>query len=267
MAMATVRRRAVCALAVLVLLCGCCFSVCGATPEQEREALVDVFMEFSCQDSENKLSWRLNSKHEWRKCALDVNSVHFISGNTYSGDNAICAWGGTLHLIGGDRTRCSQSETEPKHAFTMSCKTHRDSAVRKLWEAANANPSDASHSSSSSEPSGVLMYCGRQTTSGERTEVEAGSTEEKGPSGVPEENAHGGGSAGAGPKDAVTEETPPTPSTGGDGGSATTTTTTSSPSGGKHAKGNADGSGTPSVWVRGTLLLLLTAAVACAAGD
>ncbi|RNE95391.1 hypothetical protein TraAM80_10249 [Trypanosoma rangeli] len=70
-------------------------------------------------------------------------------------------------------------------------------------------------------------------------------------------------SASAQPSGTSTSNTP----AGGDGGSATTTTTSSSPSGGKHTKGNADGSDTLTVWVRGTLLLLLTAAVACAAGE
>ncbi|RNE96587.1 hypothetical protein TraAM80_09753, partial [Trypanosoma rangeli] len=72
-------------------------------------------------------------------------------------------------------------------------------------------------------------------------------------------------SASAQPSGTPTSNTPG----GGDGGGATTSTTASSPSGGNHTKDNADGSDTSTVWVRATplLLLLLTAAVACTAGE
>ncbi|RNE98413.1 hypothetical protein TraAM80_08792 [Trypanosoma rangeli] len=100
----------------------------------------------------------------------------------------------------------------------------------------------------------------------------AGSTGSQGtltsPTGGADSKATGDGavqapSASAQPSGTSTPDTP----AGNDGGSATTTTTSSSPSGGKHTKGNADGSDTLTVWVRGTLMLLLTAAVACAAGE
>ncbi|RNF12040.1 mucin-like glycoprotein [Trypanosoma conorhini] len=90
----TVRRRAVCALALLALLCGCCApSVCGATgarvaattakhtspPAVLRKEWqpVNVSVEVSCADSGNKLSWRFSSTAAWEKCAAAVGGLDY----------------------------------------------------------------------------------------------------------------------------------------------------------------------------------------------
>ncbi|RNE98412.1 hypothetical protein TraAM80_08791 [Trypanosoma rangeli] len=82
MGMATLRRRAVYALAVLALLCGCCFSVCGAT--LSGSDAVDVL----CQNNKGKLSWRVSGKSNWKECSQVVNYDGSHTAETASADSS-----------------------------------------------------------------------------------------------------------------------------------------------------------------------------------
>ncbi|RNE96034.1 mucin-like glycoprotein [Trypanosoma rangeli] len=313
MAMATVRRRAVYALAVLALLCGCCSSVCGA-------ATSNVKVDVSCQNNEGKLSWRVPGENNWRECPQTVNDygprkAEMTSAGS-NGSESICLLAESLYLVSSCPTNCTSSAGENSNAvaFTMYFKAEiselpeelKDKAVTldetsgDLLGTSGVCEVPRSHQPATGATSGhqppVAQESQAATTSSSVETQQGGSSAGSSAStGVPAPNAAGqSGSAGStgsqgtltSPTDAadsskLTEDsgaqapsasaqpsgtsTSNTPA-GSDGESATTTTTSSSPSGGKHTKNNADGSGTPTVWVRGTLLLL-TAAVACAAGE
>ncbi|RNF00031.1 uncharacterized protein Tco025E_08920, partial [Trypanosoma conorhini] len=63
--MPTLRRRAVCALALLALLCGlCCCASVGDTAATATEATVEV----SCSNTDKKLSWRFPGEATWTPC-------------------------------------------------------------------------------------------------------------------------------------------------------------------------------------------------------
>ncbi|RNE94987.1 mucin-like glycoprotein [Trypanosoma rangeli] len=313
MAMATVRRRAVYALAVLALLCGCCSSVCGATTSSKVKANV------LCPSKGGKVRWRVSGESNWKEC--HNNLKHFVSAGNNEIKESICMFAESWcpSIMSGKK---SPSHPEGKSSndvvFTMDCTTDGNSELHKLLKggaATTRNDGDLLDISGNCKLSHLQLADG--VTPGPQTpvaqqpqiqtaaatapssegtqqgEISAGSSAG---TGVPDSNAaEQSGSAGstehqetltsptgavdsskatgdsgaqapsasAQPSGTSTSNTP----AGSDGGSATTTTTTSSPSGGKHIKSNADGSGTPTVWVRGTLLLLLTAAVACAAGE
>ncbi|EAN91709.1 mucin-like glycoprotein, putative [Trypanosoma cruzi] len=97
---ATALRREVCALLSLALLC-CCASVCVAaaaatgTAVQSTElysgtSAVNVSVEVSCADSENKLQWRFPGQIKWNKCALPQGAHDYTvdkeSGGGYTVD-------------------------------------------------------------------------------------------------------------------------------------------------------------------------------------
>ncbi|RNE94882.1 hypothetical protein TraAM80_10524 [Trypanosoma rangeli] len=320
MAMATVRRRAVYALAVLALLCGCCSSVCGATSSGK----VDVL----CPSNEGKICWRVSSEgsSDWKECSQKVNYEGPLSfetaGRDRSDGESICthaeSWCLSINLV--KKTLSPQELKSSNDAtFTMSCTTNGDSEPSDLSkceavtldgtrgdllgtsgkcellhlqpaagemsgpqtpvaqpspsppQAATAPSSEGTHHDGSLAGSSVGTGVPASNAAGQSGS--AGSTGSQGTLTSPTDGADSSkatGDSGAQAPSASAQpsrtSTPDTPA-GSDGGSATTTTTSSSPSGGKHTKGNADGSGTLTVWVRGTLLLLLTAAVACAAGE
>ncbi|RNE95152.1 hypothetical protein TraAM80_10369 [Trypanosoma rangeli] len=311
MAMATVRRRAVYALAVLALLCGCCSSVCGATSNVK----VDVL----CPSNEGKICWRVSGKNDWKECSQTVNYDGLrrveTAGKDDSESETICTYADTwcLYILGNSPSHPEGKESNDA-TFTMDCTTDGESESSDLSngkpittltpgvslgtldncevspphqpatgemsgrhnpgvqsQAATA-PSSADTQQGGSSP-GSSAGTGVSAPNAAEQSGSAGPTGSQGtltsPTGaVDSSKATGDGavqapSASAQPSGTSTSNTP----AGSDGGSATTTTTSSSPSGGKHTKGNADGSDTLTVWVRGTLLLLLTAAVACAAGE
>ncbi|RNE95080.1 hypothetical protein TraAM80_10411 [Trypanosoma rangeli] len=315
MAMTTVRRRAVYALAVLALLCGCCSSVCGATTSSEK---VNVL----CPNNEGKICWRVSGEgsSDWKECSQAVNYDGSLTAGTASADSSesesICihaeSW--CLSFLGKNYPSPPQLKITNDAAFTMDCTTGENSQPSELsnceavtldrskeypvstsgkcellhiqpaagampgHQTPGVQPQTATTSSSEGTQQG-----GRSAGSSASTGVsppnaaeQSGSTGSTGSQGTVTSPADGADSskatgdgvvqapsASAQPSGTSTSITP----AGNDGGSATTTTTSSSPSGGKHTKGNADGSDTLTVWVRGTLLLLLTAAVACAAGE
>ncbi|RNE95403.1 mucin-like glycoprotein [Trypanosoma rangeli] len=126
MAMATVRRRAVWALAVLAVLCGCCFSVCGATsPNEEVEVMVQV--DVSCLGIEGKLSWRVSGKSdsEWTECSKPVNydgsPKAETAGAISSDSDSICSLAGSKfeQYSCNPTCNCSAVENSKKVAFTM----------------------------------------------------------------------------------------------------------------------------------------------------
>ncbi|RNE96542.1 mucin-like glycoprotein [Trypanosoma rangeli] len=65
MAMTTVRCRAVCAFAVLALLCGCFSSVC-ATAAADADAVVQV----SCNRTDGNFLWRFAGEENWTSCMM-----------------------------------------------------------------------------------------------------------------------------------------------------------------------------------------------------
>ncbi|RNE98230.1 uncharacterized protein Tco025E_09266 [Trypanosoma conorhini] len=82
----TLRRRAVCGLALLALLCGCCApSVCGANaegtagspenppPDVGRKIFLPV--DVACELSEEKLRWRFPGETGWNNCATDASEL------------------------------------------------------------------------------------------------------------------------------------------------------------------------------------------------
>ncbi|RNE96150.1 mucin-like glycoprotein, partial [Trypanosoma conorhini] len=173
----TVRHRAVCALALLVLLCGCCCapSVCGATgaPAAATTAKrasppavlpkewqpVNVSVEVSCADSDNKLSWRFSRETAWKKCAAavgahdytivgedsaaeDVVTVDIVSVDVSqygAGDGGVseslCASAESLYATADCSASCDSDKSD-QTAFTMNFPTHVGSGVHKKWAAA-----------------------------------------------------------------------------------------------------------------------------------
>ncbi|RNE95918.1 hypothetical protein TraAM80_10097, partial [Trypanosoma rangeli] len=104
MEMATVRRRAVYALAVLALLCGC-FSVCGATSSEFYA------VEVSCPNGEGKLSWRVSGRStSWTLCPEPVDyhgpfTAH-TSSKTRIDSDSICVFAGSFYFPVKE-TKCS----------------------------------------------------------------------------------------------------------------------------------------------------------------
>ncbi|RNE95379.1 mucin-like glycoprotein [Trypanosoma conorhini] len=74
-----VRRRAVCALALLALLCGCCCaSVSGATKAPAVGALANVSVQVACANDNNKLRWRFPGETAWKECAAAVEAHGYV---------------------------------------------------------------------------------------------------------------------------------------------------------------------------------------------
>nr|AGN32981.1 mucin-like glycoprotein [Trypanosoma rangeli] len=324
MAMAMVRRRAVCALAVVAVLCGCFSSVCGATntgvyavPGMFKEVPVEI----SCAGSDEKLSWRVLGGSEWAQCAAklgvhdyavegggvatEVLGFASIGGAQSDNDDAgasesVCLSAESLYVAAGCEAKCAAATTkvsaEKQTAFTMEFPMHVGSGVHKKWEEARSSSSRAPLLLDGAETglfgtSGVCLLtdpaekpAAKAESAPQRTAsppapadepaaspVDAAASSEA-TTGSEESAAHGHGATQTPSASAAPPNTPPpAPPAGGAEGSATTTTATtssSSPVAWKHTKSKADGSDTALLMARTTLslLLLLMAAVACAAG-
>ncbi|RNE98556.1 uncharacterized protein Tco025E_09413 [Trypanosoma conorhini] len=81
-----VRRRAVCGLALLALLCGCCAPsfVCAAAaaagaaeapgnPPPDVGGKIFLPVDVACELSEGRLRWRLAGEEDWENCTIDAS--------------------------------------------------------------------------------------------------------------------------------------------------------------------------------------------------
>ncbi|RNE95739.1 mucin-like glycoprotein [Trypanosoma rangeli] len=151
MAMATVRRRAVCALAILALLCGCCSLVCGAKPTAKKVVSVQV----SCAGADRKASWRVPGEQKWEKCGITVDDSMGLSGKMEDPRHYLCAWVAVYYK----NTKCCgkpPASTAKTTTFTMNCTTDEDGMLYKRW--LKANKGDTSFTDSSSDPY-VMLSC------------------------------------------------------------------------------------------------------------
>ncbi|RNF04683.1 mucin-like glycoprotein [Trypanosoma conorhini] len=155
------RRRAVCALALLALLCGCT-SVCGANAaEAAPKCNVSVPVDVSCQRTGGNLSFRVRGNETWVACALDDEARTALS-NTSA---ACAAWEKEGHTVagaevnfcdaGGDLTeniciaaeflyashqcgaRCAEHAATDPVAFTMTIMDREEGELHK-WQGAQA---------------------------------------------------------------------------------------------------------------------------------
>ncbi|RNE97556.1 mucin-like glycoprotein [Trypanosoma conorhini] len=169
--MAAVRRRAVCALALLALLCGpFCVAAAAASSAEEE---VDVSVQISCADSDNKLSWRFPGEGAWQKCAFTVDESFTMSGAIHDDENSLCAWAGTQYspFRSASGSVCSGATAENDLAFTMRCKTKKNSGAYKRWQSVCKQPGGAAPAAvSGGEPLGVLQTCTMQPSSGNAAE-------------------------------------------------------------------------------------------------
>ncbi|RNE96036.1 mucin-like glycoprotein [Trypanosoma conorhini] len=282
----TVRRRAVCALALLALLCGGCCGATGVGAGAPATPSVSVAVEVSCPNGAKKLSWRFSGKSgsDWTPCPNTPEVVAGSSGTDHL-TNALCVYAGSWYLSTGAGTSCPTPSTgdTQKVAFAMKCATAEGSVLHKRSKG-ETGPSDAPEKNTLGEP-GVCELLPPTAGGGE-------GAPERQPQLQPPTGPQAGRAPGApaapptttaenreadAPGSTQTPSTPQgpsgtpnsAPSAGGNDGTTTTTTTTSSPSAGNTRKSNADSSGTiATVWARAPLLLLLllTAAFASAAG-
>ncbi|RNE97347.1 mucin-like glycoprotein [Trypanosoma conorhini] len=131
-----VRRCAVCALALLALLSGCCPSVCGANAEEaQTTGDVNVSVEVSCPNTNGKLRWRVagGKPPNWRECPQAVED--FGSSGGAAGSNSLCIFAGSAYLEKFTTGGCPASQpTEGTDAvaFTMDCTVGTSSALHKL---------------------------------------------------------------------------------------------------------------------------------------
>ncbi|RNE95229.1 mucin-like glycoprotein, partial [Trypanosoma conorhini] len=167
--MLAVRRRAVCALALLALLCGCCApSVCGTATATK----VKVLLEVSCADSEKKLRWRVAGEETWQKCSFGVEDVFELSGKYSSPGDSVCAWAVTMYPASDRHLGCSESAAADTVAVTLRCGTDSRSEVYKRWLIANKSAADQIAAAASSDRPGTLTSCATQTSSGDASEEE-----------------------------------------------------------------------------------------------
>ncbi|RNE95013.1 putative mucin-like glycoprotein [Trypanosoma conorhini] len=297
----TLRRRAVCALALLALLCGCCASfVCGANAEKE----VDVPVEVSCPDTnDNKLRWRVAGKgrSEWKECPQAVTDAGSSDSAAYS--NTLCFVAGSVFLGNFTTGGCSPSTTDGGTnevvVFTMNCTAAANSALHKLSKSENVtiSPTDnplggsgdcklPTPSQPAAEVDSELQPQGQQQPAHPPQQQPAGAaaaspsarthdgdrTRNGGSTAAVGEQPHSGARGGSQePSAEVPRETTtpsvgtaatPTQTAGDRAADGTTTTTTRSPSDGNDADSSAN---IAAAWMRAPLMLLLTAALACAA--
>ncbi|RNE96481.1 uncharacterized protein Tco025E_09725 [Trypanosoma conorhini] len=125
----TVRRRAVCALALLALLCA---SVCGATA---AEAATKVSVEVSCPNTDGKLSWRVAGEKSptWKECPQAVTGAGSIE-SAVTVSHALCFVAGSVYLGGFPNVKCPSPPTEGggAAAFALSCTAAANSALHNL---------------------------------------------------------------------------------------------------------------------------------------
>ncbi|RNF27617.1 mucin-like glycoprotein [Trypanosoma conorhini] len=290
----TVRRRAVCALALLALLCGAGTVAAAAAPP------VIVAVEVSCASADRKISWRVagETTSAWKECPEAVEVPTAITAAPASqpsqksgGSDFICAWAGTAYLSAGPRTNCAAASAGGTQnvALTMHCATDDKSELHTLakGQIVTVTGTDASLHQAGD--------CALQTTTAREAallqpsqghssppQAAASPTINSAPSGpTPEGSTAAAGErssqAPAGRQETSTENRPATatPLAGtaaqstaaagkaADGAAITTTTATRSPSDGGHTKSNADG-GDAILFLRAPLLLLV-AALACTA--
>ncbi|RNE97650.1 mucin-like glycoprotein [Trypanosoma conorhini] len=183
-----VRRRAVCALALLALLCGCCCaSVCGANADESRTTgVVNVLVDVSCPATGNKLRWRVAGKGDsaaWRECPQTVTGAKSIEGD--AGSNSLCLIAGSAYIDTSLTRNCTApqpaGDTNKVVAFTMDCTAAANSALHNLSKSEDGtltlNPTD--------NPLGVSGGCEYPTSSQTAAEVqpEPQSTEQQQPAG------------------------------------------------------------------------------------
>ncbi|RNE95362.1 mucin-like glycoprotein [Trypanosoma conorhini] len=293
-----VRRRAVCALALLALLCGA-----GTVAPAEAPPVI-VSVEVSCLSTEQKLSWRFSGKGhsaDWRKCHSTPDV--FGSGESDALSASLCIFAASLYNDPGLGVECPSSPTAgetKKVAFTMECTTDEGSVMHRRSKGETAT------STATDNPLGESGSCVLRTSSRSTAHQHEDAPQGARPPAAEEQHPRPPEASAASPSPRTEPraadapggtQTPSTPqgrsgtpnaappAGGNDATTATTTTTTtSSPSAGSHAKSNADGSATNSnttqkavanaadrsatstPFVRAPLMLLLTAALACAAG-
>ncbi|ESL05527.1 hypothetical protein TRSC58_06822 [Trypanosoma rangeli SC58] len=163
MAMATVRYRAVCALAVLALLCGCCSSAwttTAAAPVNGKRSttlpsdgsVVMVPVDVFCPDSVDRLSFRLHGGTGWMDCVQPMKPAappggttatlkgYTIDGpNVYSPDNynsevSVCNAAELMYVSHSCSARCPDKATVSTVAFTMSLVVSEDSGLYAQWK-------------------------------------------------------------------------------------------------------------------------------------
>ncbi|RNE99256.1 mucin-like glycoprotein [Trypanosoma conorhini] len=134
MAMTTlaVRIRAVCALALLALLCGCCApSVCGAT----TAAKVNVSVEVSCPNDAKKLRWRVadRSNSGWEECPQAVEGAQSSESAAYG--NTLCLLAGSVYMWKFPAGNCPAPQPAAGTdavAFRLACTAAANSALHNL---------------------------------------------------------------------------------------------------------------------------------------
>ncbi|RNE99177.1 mucin-like glycoprotein [Trypanosoma conorhini] len=282
----TVWRRAVCALALLALLCGC-----GCASVRAEATKVNVSVEVSCPNAEKKLSWRVAgiSNSAWSTCSTTPEGAGSSESDVLS--SFLCLLAGSLYndpdRNPGSSVECTSSPAAggtKKVAFTMECTTDENSALHKRSKDETATINATGNPLA--EPGNCVLRTPSQNAAlqhegaplGVRSPA-AGEQHPQPPEGSAASSTQAAEKAADGPGTTQTPSTPQfrsgTPKSAPSAAApaatavegATTTTTTSGPSAGSHAKSNADSSDTlTTAWVRAPLMLLLTAALACAAG-
>ncbi|RNE95880.1 mucin-like glycoprotein [Trypanosoma conorhini] len=278
-----VRRRAVCALALLALLCS---SVCGATAEGAA-ANVKVPVEVSCPNGAKKLSWRFVGATSWTPCTASLESPRTaaVPAAEVAADDSdvVCLIAESNFILTGCDSRCAGRTTQGDvAALTMLFETKEGGTLHTKWKAANPSTGAATLPTVEGLQNGAQGVCTLQPASARANGEGASGTrpQEVPAAGGTQQQPHTTGGAGpakdpaaAQPRGPGEAQAPPT-SAGDSGASAaapaatavegaTTTTTTRSPSAGSHAKSNADSTANiATAWMRAPLLLLLLASAA-----
>ncbi|RNF05346.1 mucin-like glycoprotein [Trypanosoma conorhini] len=165
----TVRRRAVCALAVLALLCGCCPSSAWAdlsagtgavaSPPRSEKCKMRVPVDVSCRGSGDNLRIRVRGNATWVACELEeedrsnlTNTQHVLAkwkeaGYTVEGSEvnscdsgvdhteAACIAAEFLYASHGCSASCGkQSTTGETVAFTMGFMDHEGGELYREWQ-------------------------------------------------------------------------------------------------------------------------------------
>ncbi|RNE98817.1 mucin-like glycoprotein [Trypanosoma conorhini] len=166
----TVRRRAVCALALLALLCA---SVCGAIAEGPA-ANVNVSVEVSCPNTnDNKLRWRVAGEKTptWKECPQAVKGAGG-SETGAAGNNSLCIFAGSVFLEKFPTGTCpapQPTEGTDAAAFTMNCTAAANSALHNLSKGQGGTIS------ATEDPLGASGDCEFPTPSQTPAEVQTGS--------------------------------------------------------------------------------------------
>ncbi|RNE99036.1 mucin-like glycoprotein [Trypanosoma conorhini] len=158
-----VRRRAVCALALLALLCGCCApSVCGANaegtagspgnPPSDVEGKIFLPVDVACGLSEEKLRWRFPGETDWNNCATDASELE--------GEVArLCDSAAWLYGCWNCTQACAAAGSDAV-AFTMKVATYGKSQLYSKSMAAESAAADFSFSGAA----GVCALAGVNNT-------------------------------------------------------------------------------------------------------